>query len=875
VRKYLPTILIVIGFLLTAWFTALFISGFGSRMFGEWKLVFHQIESTTRFLALFGGCGIAVTCIALLFRYEQQLISPLLGVVLLVLRLSLILVLFLTLLEPVWIWSFDEETKGRVVVAIDVSESMDTLDQHAPDVEKLRWAMAVGIVNPDADEGRAQRYLQALLKEETPDWVTEQEVPDPQRRHQLAKVREQTFRDQMDAVTQLSRRELCIRALTAHDGKLFTDLDDVAKAQYVLFASDFGDIDAQSLKSGPLDELTIDQSRSDMSQVLEASLAGENEGKLAAIVLISDGRDTTSKESREVLARLTGMNVPVHTILSGSDFRPRDLSVVDIEHPESVFEDDNISVQVQVQTSGFRDEEVTVLLEDVDDPDAEPLVETLTPTSDISDLKFTIDAMEKGRHRFRVRMDVVENETRDDNNEQEFSFSVVDDRAKVLLIDGEGRWEFRFLETALKRDERINVETVLFEQPYLKVLPKPFFTNNLNDFDKDEEKTPFAAFDMIIVGDVSSVQLPVLRRKQLETYVRDEGGTLVMTAGKRFMPLDYRSGAFENLLPIRNPRVLNLSGIAHAGTPTNRGFHLGITTDGDTQPMFQMDRDPDASKAIWASLPGHLWGIVGEAKGGANVWAAPQAAGIPNTLATEQKNGLIVQRYVGSGQVVWIGIDSTWRWRFRRGDEYHHRFWGQLARWAVAFKSQSGNQDVRIGLSESVIDEGTSTTIQTRWEDRFREKLADMNAEVVITSADEESDFSLTIPLNGKDESPLEQEAKLENLKSGEYHIRLKADGINWNDDVPQTTLIVNAILSRELQDVSADKTFLETAANNTGGQFMQLNELNRLPELFQDTNQVTAIHEEIPVWSHWLILVLFCLLATSEWVLRKLNGLP
>ena len=30
------------------------------------------------------------------------------------------------------------------------------------------------------------------------------------------------------------------------------------------------------------------------------------------------------------------------------------------------------------------------------------------------------------------------------------------------------------------------------------------------------------------------------------------------------------------------------------------------------------------------------------------------------------------------GKVLFVGLDSTWRWRYKAGDTYHHRFWGQL-----------------------------------------------------------------------------------------------------------------------------------------------------------------------------------------------------
>ena len=58
--------------------------------------------------------------------------------------------------------------------------------------------------------------------------------------------------------------------------------------------------------------------------------------------------------------------------------------------------------------------------------------------------------------------------------------------------------------------------------------------------------------------------------------------------------------------------------------------------------------------------------------------------------AREKEQALLVQQGYGRGQVLFVGLDSTWRWRFKVGDKYHHRFWGQLVRWAASDKLLEG-----------------------------------------------------------------------------------------------------------------------------------------------------------------------------------------
>ena len=117
-------------------------------------------------------------------------------------------------------------------------------------------------------------------------------------------------------------------------------------------------------------------------------------------------------------------------------------------------------------------------------------------------------------------------------------------------------------------------------------------------------------------------------------------------------------------------------------------------------------------------------------------------------------------------------------------------------------------------------------------------------------------------------------EARTSQLMAGDYTARLQVDGAPL-DGVIETELSVSQQLTPELQDVSANRSVLEQAASLTGGRFLLPDQLHELPDLFHDSSQSQEVREEIPVWNHWLILVLFCIVGTSEWVLRKINGLP
>src|SRR4051795_12747585 len=75
------------------------------------------------------AAGVAALVLLLwLYREERRLVSRRAGLGLLGLRLAAAAVLVLTLFEPIATRSYRDILKGRLIVAVDVSESMATAD---------------------------------------------------------------------------------------------------------------------------------------------------------------------------------------------------------------------------------------------------------------------------------------------------------------------------------------------------------------------------------------------------------------------------------------------------------------------------------------------------------------------------------------------------------------------------------------------------------------------------------------------------------------------------------------------------------------------------------------------------------------------------
>lgn len=422
--------------------------------------------------------------------------------------------------------------------------------------------------------------------------------------------------------------------------------------------------------------------------------------------------------------------------------------------------------------------------------------------------------------------------------------------------------------------------SVVFEQPYIEQLNSSFFAKELKvpgDVEKIDE-SPLSEVDLVIIGDVPPEKLTDDFLRLLDRYVSELGGTVVFQAGKRYMPMAHNNPLLTKLLPIESASEVNLKGRDQIGTPRERGMHLYITAEALDETMFQFVEERFANRRFWLSLPGHNWAIVSEVKAGATVFACVAAAGQQQDLEYERKNALIAHQFYGFGQVMWLGIDSTWRWRFREGDRYHHRFWGQIARWAASNKASAGNENVRLKLSATELQQGEDLGITTLWSGQAIVRNPKTRATAVVKKIDDEgvvSDEAFAsvelVPDEGRTRS---HSAKILNPPAGAYRVDILIDGQPPEEPI-SAEFFVQEEKSLELSDVSCNRQLLQQIADASGGRVFNADEVDEIVDMFSNKDETQTKTIETPLWDHWSMMILFFVLLTLEWLIRKLNGLP
>ncbi|MBL8865557.1 MAG: hypothetical protein JNK93_08340 [Planctomycetia bacterium] len=466
-----------------------------------------------------------------------------------------------------------------------------------------------------------------------------------------------------------------------------------------------------------------------------------------------------------------------------------------------------------------------------------------------------------------------------ENNKRQARVNVVKDRAKVMLIDGEARWEFHYLHTCLGRDPNMDIRSVVFRQPRL---------GKLNDEELRKMGTPaskmpddlelLTSYDCIVLGDVEANQLNQAQREAIEKYVGESGGTLVISAGKRSMPLEIatqENDPLRKLLPIRNPKVF----------AADEGFPLNITGEGERSWFLSMGDSAGQNRAAWDRFPLHYWAAVGELKDGAEVLAA-----VPG--GNPRDRALIARQSYGFGRVLYVGIDSTWRWRYKTGDHYHHRFWGQVAQWAASDRLlpvTNANGTIRFGTREPIYQGGQDVEVVVRTSDAVK-KLgpnAIKGARVVRLPevvGGKETPAGL-IPLTHPEGRPRDLSGKAHDLTPGKYAVELEIP--EWADQLQgppgpdgratklRCPFEVAPPDNEELVDLAANLSLLEELAQAGNGKVHSIENAKDLIESLAAQSATREYFIERPLRQSWWVLGAFLAFLTLEWVLRKWAGLP
>jgi len=601
---------------------------------------------------------------------------------------------------------------------------------------------------------------------------------------------------------------------------------------------------------------------------------------LAGIVLFSDGRSTAGPEPMSVVreaAKRGGssrVDTPVWAVPAGSTEPHPDVVLLDVVSPRQVAKEDTGTIIATVSSQGYAAQEVNVELVEGDKILQSKRV--ILRGGQRHQVQLSFLAKEFGDKLLTVRVDVLPGESVSSNNSQEVAIRVDADKQKVLYLEGIPRWDFRFLDHALRRDRGLDV-TIVMESQLVASGVEPEKLPGAAKLPRDA--AAFAEYATVLLGDISPHLLPPWLQEELIKAVEEEGVGLFVQAGTEHMPHEFTDGPLGKALPVTFTAAI---GEAAAGAAieektvdadasaiqTGRGgitaapmdpFRMRVTAAGSFHRAFQLYDSATKNRNVWGRMPTFYWAAaVDSARPGATVLAELETA--------ERVRPLIAEHLFGRGRVLFLGLDSTYRWRRNIGSHLFYRFWGQTQRRLARVDDEEG-EGSRIRVNPERLEPGEDVVIEVYLEGSDCQPLEQQEVELRVVRRKSGAFEPLLIDSAGMGDGHFR--GFWTATEPGIFDITSALEGVE-----PVSAMVHVRGSRREMMNPSIDLDALGELADLTGGGVLQLGQIGQLRDKLEgETVQWVRTHEE-EIWDNWLGLLLLVALYCTDVGLRRMMGL-
>jgi hypothetical protein len=791
---------------------------------GASRLEFVSLPQGTAVVAAILGAIVLVAVLWRLYTWERRELSRSKRALLVGLRALTLSALAIMLIEPVLVSSRRETVRSHLAIVLDDSESMKFSD-------------------PYTDQSRAAATAAAL------------QLESKSGRSPVDRLRETPRLDLVKGVLGQSFDAL------ARGRELFVyDLETAARPGPGMRARDRS-----------LDDIQPKRAVSPLGDAMHGVLAAHRGQPMAGLVLASDGRSNAGEDPLRAVEAAARQNIPVFTIAAGADEGPRNIRLAEIEVNSAVFVRDPMLLSVVVEARGLRDAEATIVLEQRINEGAWETAGTqrvvLGEDGILKRTTFRLTPSVVGQYEFRARVEDAGPELTQEDNVATASVKVVRQQIRVLLIAGEPSPEVQFLRNTLLRDQHVEFTGWIqhsdpgFRQPG----DRPILRLPNNDAE-------LRNYDAILLVDPDLRALGNAWPEMITHFVGQEGGGLIFVAGELysqqlFEAADSRApgGDWTRILPVvRDPGLYRSEAEVRLSSQSTYG--LDLTAEGRGDPVFEFHPDPLRNRAVLTSLPGMYWSFpVTRARPGATVLARH---GDPRMSNQYGRHVLLASQLYGPGRTVFIGFDSTYRWRYL-SEDYFDGFWARLIDRVGRNKALGGRFPFQVHLGKGTYRVGERVSVDIRYTDPAAlAEAAELSAELEIAGQPPE-------PLRFEKvaDDPGLLTASFPAEQAGAYSLRVvpvAAADLGSGVRVSTTSFRVEPP-KREIDEPSLNRPLLTELARLTGGRIFELADVRQLDEAIPLREVTRTLETRDELWDSPLLYATIVLSLTAEWVLRKI----
>jgi uncharacterized membrane protein len=601
-----------------------------------------------------------------------------------------------------------------------------------------------------------------------------------------------------------------------------------------------------------LEQLTAGGSATHLGQNLKQLVAESATLPLGAVVLLSDGSDNAGGIDAETIAEIRRRRIPVHTVGFGREQPERDVEMSEVQMPPRVLAESRVAALVTFRQTGLSGRHTKLTVRD--GPKVLASREVVFKGSGTQQAEtITFYAGSSGARNLQVTLDPSEGEENLRNNSLIRVINVDPSQLRILYLEGEPAWEFKFIRRAVEDDKSLKLVTML------RTTQNKIYRQGITDPRELEEGFPAKADELfgysgVILGGVEASYFTPAQQELLKQFVDRRGGGLLFLGGRAGLEEGgYSRSALAELLPVNLPDKK----VTFFRDPAT----VELTNAGRDSLICRLEEDPDKNVARWRKLP-YLANFqeVGAPKPGAVVLAESSAPG-------HGRFPLLSTQNYGQGRTAVMATAGTWRWQMQQplDDKTHELFWQQLLRWLVA----DTRGRVVASTPQPVLYDDGHVSIQVRVRDTNYLPASDATVAAHVLGPE---GVSAAIDLQPDPLEPGEYRAEWDAEKAGPYLVEVS--GHRGPGEVGR-----DVFTFRREDGIAEDfhlqqnRELLEKLSEQTGGRYYRPGEIGRLAEDVVYSEAGISVRETKELWNMPAVFLLILLLRGGDWLLRRKWG--
>jgi uncharacterized membrane protein len=572
---------------------------------------------------------------------------------------------------------------------------------------------------------------------------------------------------------------------------------------------------------------------------------------VGAVVLLTDGAENAGGIDLDTIGALRNRRLPVHTVGFGKEQVGHDVEMDDVSVASRAMADSRIKATISFHQRGYAGGNTVLTVKDGDKALTSKDV-TLGADGVVQTETLFFNGGTAGVKRMQFSLTPLAGEENVANNAMARLVSISGERRRILYVEGEPRWEYKFIRRAAEDDHGIQVVSML------RTTENKIYRQGISDPKELADGFPVRAedlfgYDGIIIGSVEAGYFTPRQQELLREFVDKRGGGLLFLGG-RFALADGGWGASSvtELLPTFLPNGKNTF---HRDPATAQ-----LTAAGADSAVTRLLDDPVKNVERWKKLPYMMdYQNAGTPKPGAIVLAEMNAG--------RGRLPLLVTQNYGRGRTAVMATSGTWRWQMSQalGDPTHDLFWQQLLRWIAA---DSPGRVVASMPVQRLMDDGHVRLTATV---RDMEYTPAPDARVVAHMIGPDGSSALAdmapVPNNA---GTFQAEWTAE--KPGSYVAEVTAG--RGAEELGRDVLTFERTDGvAENFHTEQNRELLQKLSSQTGGRYWKTDELGRLPTEISYSEAGISVRDTKELWNMPIVFLVLLGLMSGEWLLRRKWG--